>query len=532
MADTSVVVQLSAQDAELVAAWQRARRGPAGMTEELEKVKKRGQEAGQSIETSFKNIAGAVVGVTTVTGALLKISQLIGAEWRAILDRMKEAANRQVDVNQSFRRAAAVATDIPVNDVYERVIRGANGVDPKELFLSLEAGISAAGNLSQESVLKTVLATAKVAPYFDQESRTAAVTGSLMLQKGFGATPEQALAGVMQSFVAARTETPAEFAKTLAPAASQLRALGGGKDSYEFLMSELIAFGQRAGDPAGRRTATNYINMARQAKEEAVAAGLVDRSASLEESLGAVRGSPKIQAKLLGVFADKELGSSAAKMLADMKKHNKDMGGSLSTEGRTFVAAMETLQADQGAANLTAEERRSARAKILGLTPAAIAAIEGRNELVESSKYNAATDIARAGRQSTAVSELLDTPSAIKAQATADVFASLKKAGVGPFRRSLKYFAASTEQALSTDTDAGAADFLKGYSRELRGEISNRLDYGSEPGNLRAIESLGITLQKIEQTIKRLEGTLKVEIVKDARPDVPQQPAAARLSDR
>jgi hypothetical protein len=257
MADTNVVVQMSAQDADLVAAWQRARQGPAGMAQELDKVKKKGKEAGDSIQGSFTNTAKSLIGVGSAAGLVLKTSQLIQAEWIAIKQRMDEAANRQIDVNQSFRRAAAVSTDISPDKLYEQVVSGANGVDPRELFLAIEAGISASGNIPQQSVVNTTMASAKIAPYFDQESRTAAVTGALTWQKAFKVKPEEALAGIMQSFVAARTEQPAEFAANLAPAVSNLRALGGDKDSFKFLMSELIAFGQRSGDKQGRKTATN-----------------------------------------------------------------------------------------------------------------------------------------------------------------------------------------------------------------------------------------------------------------------------------
>jgi hypothetical protein len=533
MSDTSVVVQLSAQDAELVAAWQRARKSVTDFETAIGRVGKTGQRAGKEVKDSFdpiadstRQVSGIIFGISTATGAAVAAARLLRAEWDAILQRKKEAQGLQVDVNSAFRRAAMVATEIPSDQLFQRVVSGANGVKPEELFLSIEAGISASGNIPNESVLRTALASAKLAPYFDQESRSAAITGSLTLQKAFGVKPEEALAGVMQSFVAARTETPGEFSRTLAPAAANLRALGGGKDSYEFLMSELVAFGQRAGDPTGRKTATNYINLARQYKEEAVSAGLVDRHASLEESLSAVRGSPKIQQKMLGVFADTSLGTSSSAMLKAMRKH-KSQGGELSIEGRMFVAAMETLQQDQDSPeNKTAEERRAARGKLLGLTPAAVEAIESQNERSSGTPYNVAANIGRAEKQARQRALLTDVKggasmAVLEAESEASKIAGESatwRGIVNTLGKTNIFFGRNEEEfiASSLQVNKGRIDRLR--SNNVGGANDEKINQLIEL-NTEIAESLRILRERPQ----------KVEVTRDNRPDIAPRGSGATL---
>src|SRR5688500_13650463 len=98
MSDQSVVIQLGAQDAEMVAAWQRARQGPQAMERELEKVAKAGKKAGQEtkdafedLQSSFGGVAAGLTGVNSLLEIGGKVTNIFRKEVEALIQRQQEA---------------------------------------------------------------------------------------------------------------------------------------------------------------------------------------------------------------------------------------------------------------------------------------------------------------------------------------------------------------------------------------------------------------------------------------------------------
>src|ERR1044072_2582069 len=162
-----VVIEMPSQEPDAIRGILRVTQAMGGFgqaaAESMKKAKKEADETKDSfskIGDTAKGIAAHVVGFSSVTGAVLAVTKLLRAEWDAILDRMKEAAGKQIDVNQSFRQASKIATDLNPNKLYEEIVKNANGVDPRELFATLEAGIASSGSISQQSVLDTEIGRA------------------------------------------------------------------------------------------------------------------------------------------------------------------------------------------------------------------------------------------------------------------------------------------------------------------------------------------------------------------------------------
>jgi hypothetical protein len=384
LAANNVNVRMSAENAEMVRAWLEALRGPQAFGQELEKIAQKGQRAGQVTKSAFAGagqqamqVVGALTGVGSAVGGILAIAYQLKAEYQALVARQKEAADAQVSHYESVQRAGkayGAKTSQEVDALNRRVIGGANGVKPSDLLLAIESGISASGDVDKDDVVQMVLESAKRAPEMSLTRRQALVTGALMTKKGFPSmSTDEALAVTEQSFIAARTEDVTDFAKNVAPGVAQMGAFGGGKDSHQYLTSLAIAMGQRSGDPTGRRSMNATINMLKQVKEETLAAGLVGKDASVEEQINAVRGSPELQDKLLGVFAEAEGGADWKTKLETMRANKRDrgdLGGDLHGEAKSFIAMVEMLSpgANKTKAEFvhTAESRRAIRGSEAG----------------------------------------------------------------------------------------------------------------------------------------------------------------------
>ncbi len=540
-----VVIQMSAQDAEMVAAWQRMRQGPQAAEAELQKLARTGKRAGEEIEDAFetagKSLGSAVmqaVGFGSAMQAAATVARLVRAEYDAILQRQQQIASSQIAVNDAWRGAAmqlsGIETSVTPDVLYEQITRGARGVDPASLFRTFQNAMPAAGTLKPEDVLAMTLESTRLAPQWKEQERVAMVSGALQVQQAFGVTPQEAFAGAVQLSAADRTVDAEALGTNILPTIAALSALGGGKDDFRYIAAKVSAFGQRAGDPQGRRTGTNIINLVRQVKEELVSAGLVDKDASLEESFNALEANPAIQQRMLGVFASSELNTNAAALQRQIMERRKS-GGEFSTEARTFVAAMETLQPGSPG-NKTTEQFVAAMDKLLGLTPAAIEAVERQSRALSESQYSTSTELERVRLQGKTEAELLDVSQGTRGAALKTLSDSLERMGVGPVGRQL-----AEAEVMIRELGGGGPAATVGRVSEMRRRFATATIEGAEAGGVRvpgAVEEARRVLAEdkldlIAEILRRIEANpTKVTIEGDNRPNVaPQRAPVGGIND-
>jgi hypothetical protein len=536
LAANNVNVRMSAENAEMVRAWLEAKRGPEAFSQELDKIATKGQRAGQVTKTAFQQasgaamqVVGALTGVGSAVGGILAIAYQLKAEYQALVARQKEAADAQVSHYESVQRAGkayGAKTSQEVDALNRRVIGGANGVKPSDLLLAIESGISASGDVDKDDVVQMVLESARRAPEMSLSRRQALVTGALMTKKGFPEmTTDQALAVTEQSFIAARTEDVTDFGKNVAPGVAQMAAFGGGKDSHQYLTSLAIAMGQRSGDPTGRRSMNATINMLKQVKEETLAAGLVGPDASVEEQINAVRGSPELQDKLLGVFAEAEGGADWKTKLEAMRANKRsrgDLGGDLHGEAKSFIAMVEMLSPG---ANKTKAEFESAMGKV-DLPEDAVRHTAESRRAIKGSQAGQAGEIELIKKQADQ-SDLLLSPYGQQEKAIELMGKARQIAGEGLTSRGLSYYSERATTALGgkigLQTAEETAERLKSrigtqYSGEER---ANKLE--SMQGVIDEIKALRADLQAAKDKPQ------PVAVVKDGAGN--PQPAAPGLSD-
>jgi hypothetical protein len=537
MADNEVIVTMSAQDASMVAAWQRQRQLVKDTEKAYGGLGKTGQSAGQQIAGAFKTeflsaFTGRLAATRTLMQSIGYAAQLFRQEWDEILQRQQKAASAQADVNAAFRRAAMQAGDVSPDSLFRQVVGGARGVDPKELFLTFEAATSAAGDMSKQKVLDSVLATAKLRPDLDLQSRSALTTGALQLQKEFGGNVEQSMAAVQQSFTTSRAENLQAFAKNVIPTVVALRQMGGGKDSFEDLMGLSVGFGLATNDPTGERGRTNLINLAKQLKQQGVGAGLVGQDASIMETLAAVQKNKPLQQQLLGAFAQNELGSTPSRLGG-----RTGVKGELSTEAAVFQAAVDLVSGKADSAMM--REMRSARDRNLGISSAALADVEGRSSAIAKSRFSNVAEIEKVGRQGLAESQLL-TPLGSLGAAQKLVAEMQKEMGVNAMGRqaasiAMQIGAGSRKTDEADFTGMARAVLASEMQRIRRGEIGVG-DMTITAGDREAAEKMQTVIDRLDELIEvqkaQREQPTKVTIEGDTRqPAQPRKPPARALRD-
>src|SRR3990167_1702665 len=105
-----VVITMTAQDADLVAAWQRARQGPQQFGEAVEQAGRKGKKAGQDTKQGMDEasrgilqFAGGMVGISSAWGIAEKAASLYKSALDAIIQRQKEALGQSVGLESQNR---------------------------------------------------------------------------------------------------------------------------------------------------------------------------------------------------------------------------------------------------------------------------------------------------------------------------------------------------------------------------------------------------------------------------------------------
>ncbi|MHB9066243.1 MAG: hypothetical protein ACYC4B_20795 [Pirellulaceae bacterium] len=334
-----------------------------------DKTENAGKKGADGFAKMGNTIKNSFMAATTAGGALaglLKGFREINRELDLIATRHRTMASQQITVANAQRTAAIMlgdGADIAVGDLSKLVTPSTHGVPLNEAYDELGGAFSARGSMSASDALKTAQAGWRLGQHLMSDDRKALISGALETQKVFGGSGEENIAALYEAVAAARPESIAEFARTIAPGAANVRALGGDKDSYQFLTAAMIGVGQRAGDASGRRTTTGFLGGMKQIVE---ATNEALPGASLEERLAYLNSGEGP-----GEALRKELRGSFESQ--GVEQARTGMHG----EAKTYVAMLELLDTK----SKTWEEINAAKAKLHGPTPAAM---ESANRISQS----------------------------------------------------------------------------------------------------------------------------------------------------
>jgi hypothetical protein len=544
-----VQIDLSVESAQAVRAWLANNQGIVMNVDALKSLEKAADAAAKKSADGFKSVEKSVAstadGVLKLTSGLsvlgtawkgiTKLAELYKQELDQIIQRQRQSAEKQVAFAPAFHRAYhAAGGEIPADELYETIVKGANGVNPTDLALTFEAATSAAGKLGKRAVLGSVMQTAKMRPDLDVESRTNLSTGALQLQKEFGGSIEEAMAAVQQSFTTSRAENLATYSKNVVPTIVGLHQMGRGKDSYEDLASLAVGFGQAMNDPTGEKSRTSMIHLFKELKEKGAAAGVVGGDAGIMETLGAVRGNKSLMTTLLGSFAQTEFGESASSL------HKKIKEGKLTTEAAAFQASVDLVTGRPDSAMM--QELAAARGGIMPVGPEAVAAIKAREAEMAGSKYSMAAGIARAGQQGTNEIELL---SSFGSLGTAQQFVARKQMelGVNPVGRQIAEWAmqraSSGYEKASPTPEIGYAELARNtlkvdVDRILagKGHLGDLSVAASDQENARALLKVIEKLDELIAVQRDVAGKpLQVDVVRVPANISPGRPPTDGLND-
>lgn len=478
-----VVITMTAQEASMVAAWQKARKNVQDFDKAVEEAAKKLAKAGkvgdesfggmqQTIESAATSAITRLGGILSIVGAMRTAMQLFNQEWDELNTKQQDALQAQVGVSASFRRAAAVSRELSPQALADQIIGGAAGLNPSDLFQAFETASAAAGDaVTGQQLADLVLQTAKQRPDLDTSTRGSLATAALQLQKTFGGDAQTAVAAVQQSFGTSRAENLGAFSKAVVPTVTDLAAQGGGKDSFRDLMGLTVGFGQRTNDPTGDRTRTALASLAKQARETAITKGLVGKDASVLESIEAIRGNAKVQSELLGVFAQQTTGKSAAQLKRDMKK------GTLTAEAAQFQAAVELFQ---GGDNATTRAIAGATNQNLGMTPQAVAEIAARQAAINATPIAINETLTRIGTQQKNA-EMLNNPFANQAVMKNIIAQQEQAMGVNQLGRTLNAAALDFANQTRELTPADRARIAANQINATRGTTLRQADAGAVP---------------------------------------------------
>lgn len=285
---------MSAQDAELVAAWQRARKGPQGMAEELDRVRKKGKDAGQEVEDAFKKAVEPITKLGTAMGiyelALKGAStfhQIILKELEAIKQRRQEAFGYQVDAGKAQRKmfdALGPGADLSPAQLQE-IVGKRTAIPGGEYMAVVGAALKERGNISAVEAEATANAVAEQNPHLGPEELSELARGAITLRQGNASLTAQQAAAQLSAATRASDSGSAEVAKVLPAAIGRMQKLLPGTSQ-----GDLAAFVSRL-----EETQNEGIGSAAALAEKIlVAMDKSDAKGTLNERLQKAARNPKI----------------------------------------------------------------------------------------------------------------------------------------------------------------------------------------------------------------------------------------------
>ena len=497
--DTSVVVQMSAQDAELVAAWQRARQGPAGMGQELDKVKRKGKEAGEQTAKSFelighvaKEVTGSFASMITPIGAIASFSKFIKADWDAIHQRMEEAAGTQADLAASQKKmfeALGPKADISRGEL-SQLVQSKSVIPIAEQNNAITAALKKAksAGFSERTAVETGMEAGKLGKSASDEERQALARGAVELQiSDKKLSPAQAVAQ-MKRFTRMSESTGLQVNESLTKGIQHVQE---------------NAPGTSAGDAAGF-----ILGIQKQA------------------NLGEVGDAASIAEKIVVGMKDAKVSGNLGEMLNKLGK-NKKAQEAVTKRTRRNVEAFATIQGLFKPGSETNQAIAKAQSDLGGSPDDVLTQELQLNKDIAKEPGQLAPAIRKQRQRSKEKIEAGSSDS-IKYEARLTAQEAFYQAGEGAVERGTKN-AVLGAKAIYQDPET----FLKSAIADINSSI---LRISANQNNKDIVEELRKNNDKLIDTLLELKEARdkpqKVEITGDKRPSVAPQPGTVSFADQ
>lgn len=516
---------MTAQDAEMVAAWQRARKNVGDFEGAVTKAGKAGKKAGDDTKGSFEgaakgmgDLATSFLGVSSGIDVALKVATLFKMELDAIAQRQKDIAQAQTGIGPALRKASErlPAGGMSADDLLASLVQGGNGADPSAL---LNAFTAAASEGSPESARDTVLAIAKLRPDLasDQGTINKLAASAMQVQGQTGATVQQSVGGLLQGASVSNTENLGQFLDTSVKTALGLQRQAGGKGDFRELLALAEGFGEAMESPDKAATALPKL-FAKMQKET----GQLDMG--MPELLAQIRSDPKRRDKVIGTFAQEEYGDTAKAVDAKIKSGLLDK-----MQGEAFSTSVDFLRGG----GRVQEEIDKQRGKQLGPTDAATAQVQAGEKRFYDTNAGAIAKAENAKNQSKN-ENLLKIASGLRGKAGELRDEAFTKVGTYGVEQDLNWAAARILNPFMSDEG-----FIKHQARVVRDSATTLEKTGGFDQRLSAEEKESVKeMRRLADTIEALIQSLpgrspqEVVIAGDNRPAAANPPPVGGLSDR
>jgi hypothetical protein len=235
VADNSVVIQMSAADADLVAAWQRARQGPAALEKELERVGKTGKRAGKDVQGGMSAAQGGIGAVVKSVGGMIAglasattVARLFRQELDAIRQRNEAALGQSVSLATAQAKAHDAARGAGLSAADLETAASGTSLLQADFYSAATSGLKAAGKGRGRLALDTIKAGESLTTFLPQQERDELIGAAVDLQKQApGIGNAEAIAQVLS--VSRRSESSAgEVAKSFGPMIGRASKLAQG----------------------------------------------------------------------------------------------------------------------------------------------------------------------------------------------------------------------------------------------------------------------------------------------------------------
>jgi hypothetical protein len=277
MAADTVQIELTAQDAKAVAAWQRQKDNIESFEKQLDKTAAKSKQVGESnvgmgeqAMAGFGKTVTAMIGVGSIVQAWTTAVALVTAEINNAIDRQKDAASANLSLPQAQRQLFANIGKKSTDLGETAAERNRAGLKMAEK-LSKEAGISAKdattllseafslreGNDTSQDVYNAAKAGAVANPD-DMQIAGAMSAGALGIRRGRqNITPEQSIGYIQEAGAVLPISDPAKASKLLSRSLNAVEAAGGDE---RFSAAFAGTAATSAKDTEGDKTATFVVN--------------------------------------------------------------------------------------------------------------------------------------------------------------------------------------------------------------------------------------------------------------------------------
>lgn len=218
-------------------------------------------------QTDWNRSMGVSVGrmakVGAGVGVVFKVIQQLRLEYENLIDRQRQAASPQLSlakIQSQAVRNLGVDKEFDAKKLFA-VIRGQSqtlGVKEETLTAAISDALSARGDGTARSAIKSVLAAARLDRFGDKESIRTLAGSATDIRKQTGLTDEAALGFLSQIGQLSRVTRTEELSRNIAPAVVSVLSSGVSK---EFAGSMAAALSQGIVDNTGRVSRTSLVSV-------------------------------------------------------------------------------------------------------------------------------------------------------------------------------------------------------------------------------------------------------------------------------